>query len=93
MNNFTKGTTIRQTLTGNVLLDRCAVQDFALDGFVPRPTFSVDVAENTFKGFDGLLGIDYIGALETWLSSSRRQLFISGGIERFANHVAGLTKK
>ena len=62
---FTKGTTMRQTLTGNVLLDKCVIQDFALDGFVPQPTFIVDVAENTFKGFDGLLGMDYIYALDT----------------------------
>ena len=80
---------MRQTLTGNVMLDRCVVHDFALEGFLPRPTFSVDVAENKFRGFDGLLGMDYIGALETWISNSRRQLFVAGGIERFATHVSG----
>ena len=79
---------MRQILTGTVLLDRCVVQDFALEGFQPRSTFIVDVAENAFKGFDGLLGMDYIGALGTWLSSSRQQLFIAGGIEKFSNHVA-----
>ena len=88
---FTAGTTYRQTANGKIKLQRCEIQDFGLVGFQPEKTFEVDVVKADFAGFHGLLGMDYIYRLETWLSQSRKQAHIFGGFPKFANFVLDLT--
>ena len=73
---FTEGTTHRQTANGKIKLQRCEAQDFRLMGFQPEKSFEVDVVKADFAGFHGLLGMDYIYRLETWLSRSREQAYI-----------------
>ena len=89
---FSEGTTYRQTANGKVKLQRCSVQDFRLVGFQPEKTFEVDVVKADFAGFHGLLGMDYIYKMETWISRSRSKAHIFGGFPRFANYVMDLTK-
>ena len=89
--DFSKGGTLRQTANGKIRLDRCKVRNFQLVGFQEIDSFEVDVIETEFDGFQGLLGMDFISTLETWISSCKNQLFIAGGLSKFAKHVLDLT--
>ena len=88
---FTEGTSYRQTANGKVKLQRCDVQEFQLVGFQPESKFAVDVVKADFAGFHGLLGMDYIYKLETWISRSRKQAHVFGGFPKFVNYVMDLT--
>ena len=91
-NAFAEGTNYRQTANGKIKLKRCVVQDFGFVGFRPEEEFDVDVVEADFAGFHGLLGMNYICKLETWISRSRNQAHIFGGYTKFVNYVMDLTK-
>ena len=88
---FSEGIAYRQTANGKIKLQRCGVQDFRLVGFQLEESFEVDVVKADFAGFHGLLGMDYICKLETWISRSRSQAHIFGGFPKFANFVMDLT--
>ena len=89
--NFTKGALVKQTALTKSVFDICALEEFRLGNFHPRD-FVVDVLPNDYKGFQGVLGMDYISLLETWISSSRRKVFIAGQFNALVNHVLDLTK-
>ena len=89
--DFVKGSSVKQTALEDRVFDTCKVEDFKLGNFQPKD-FIVDVLPKDYKGFQGVLGMDYISNLETWISSSRRELFITGQFRTFANHVLDLTK-
>lgn len=79
-------------LSANSVFDTCYVEGFRLGNFQPK-NHVVDVLPKDYKGFQGVLGMDYICNLETWISSSRREIFISGQFANLANHVLDLTKR
>ena len=89
---FSEGTTYRQTANGKIKMQRCEIQDFRLVGFQLEKKFEIDVVKADFAGFHGLLGMDYIYKLETWISRSRAQAHVFGGFPKFANYVMDLTK-
>ena len=89
---FSEGINYRQTANGMIKLRRCEIREFGINGFVLDETFKVDVVESDFAGFHGLLGMNYIGKLETWISRSRAQAHFFGGFPKFANYVLDLTK-
>ena len=90
--DFVKGNSVKQTALEEKIFDTCIVEDFRLGNFQPKD-FTVDVLPKDYKGFQGVLGMDYIGQLETWISSSRREIFIAGQFCVLANQVLDLTKK
>ena len=88
---FFEGVTYRQTANGKIKMERCVIQDFGLVGFQLAQKFEVDVVQADFAGFHGLLGMDYICKLETWISRSRAQAHVFGGFPNFVNYVMDLT--
>ena len=88
---FVKGTSVKQTALEERIFDTCVVEDFRLGNFFPKD-FTVDVLPTDYKGFQGVLGMDYISQLETWISNSRREIFITGQFNTLANQVLDLIK-
>ena len=89
--DFIKGNSVKQTALEERVFDTCKVEDFRLGNFYPRD-FTVDVLPKDYKGFQGVLGMDYISDLETWISSSRREIFITGHFINLVNQVLDLSK-
>ena len=88
---FTPGNAPRQTAIGEITFDRCEVKNFRLENFRPRD-FRIDVLPREYKGFQGVLGMDYIGILETWISNSKGKIHISGSLQKFRDTVLDLTQ-
>ena len=89
--DFVKGTAVKQTALEDKVFETCKVEGFRLGNFHPKD-FIVDALPKDYKGFQGVLGMDYISDLETWISSSRREMFITGKFTTFANQVLDLAK-
>ena len=88
---FTPGKAPRQTAIGEKTFERCEIKSFRLENFQPCD-FSIDVLPGEYKGFQGVLGMDYIGMLETWISSSKCKIFISGSLQKLMDNVMDLTR-
>ena len=76
--NFIKGTKKRQTANGIINPEQVIVKSFQVEKFQPRDEWVVDVYTTEFIGFHGILGMDFISTLETWISASERKIVLSG---------------
>ena len=87
--NFVKGTVKRQTANGIINPEQVTVKSFQVENFQPRNEWVVDVFTMDFIGFQGILGMDFISTLETWISASERKIFLSGSKDRLKQMMMG----
>ena len=85
--NFNKDSTKRQTVNGLILMDRCILRTLRLKGFQQLENFEIDVIDSNFRGFQGILGMDIILMLETWISNSRSKAYCFGNYTRLKEEV------
>ena len=79
---YLKGNTPRQTANGIVYFEQVVVHKFQIDGFQAFDTWHVDVIPHEFKGFKGILGMDFIGTVETWISAVDKKMYIHGSKDK-----------
>ena len=79
---YSKSKIPRQTANGIVYFEQAIVHNFQVDGFEIFETWHVDVISHEFKGFKGILGMDFIGTVETWISAADKKMYVHGGKEK-----------
>ena len=61
--------------------------EFQVQRFQPFSSWTVDVLEHELGNCEGILGMDFIGTLEEWMSAKNKKLHLHGGMDSFLENI------